>query len=92
MIEKKGGKLLSDKYINNETNLDIECKRGHKFSMTPNSIQQNNWCAECWKYEKRMEEFNKYIVDKLNELNIEIPFKDVNIDTDMMISDIRRLR
>jgi hypothetical protein len=60
LIEKKEGKLLSDKYINNETDLDIECKRGHKFSMTPNKIQQDNWCIECYKHEKRMEAFYKY--------------------------------
>ncbi|MFE8698423.1 hypothetical protein ACFYKT_19125 [Cytobacillus sp. FJAT-53684] len=48
--EKKGGKCLSDIYINNKIPLLWECEKGHQFSSTFDSVSNNNtWCnhREC---------------------------------------------
>ena len=49
-IENKhpGCKLMSDKYVNSKTKLDIVCENGHIFSVCFNSItNMNSWCPVC---------------------------------------------
>jgi hypothetical protein len=46
--KNKEGKLISDKYINNNTKMLWECKEKHQWEATWNSINSgNNWCPEC---------------------------------------------
>ena len=44
---KMNGKCLSEKYINNRSNMLWECVFGHKWNTTYTNIQQGNWCPEC---------------------------------------------
>lgn len=45
---KKGGKLLSEQYINMHTKMEFQCILGHKFKSTGHSlIQKNAWCPSC---------------------------------------------
>ena len=44
-----GGKLLSEKYINNYTPLLWQCSKGHQWYTPPKSIKQGSWCPECKK-------------------------------------------
>jgi hypothetical protein len=45
---EKGGKLLSDHYINNKIPLLWECKNGHQFVVKPINIEHiNQWCPQC---------------------------------------------
>jgi hypothetical protein len=44
----KGGKCLSEKYINNETSYTWECENGHVFNMLWLTIKtRGGWCKEC---------------------------------------------
>ena len=43
----KGGRCLSNEYINSTTNLLWECKKGHQWHASQNSIKQNHWCPTC---------------------------------------------
>ena len=43
----RGGRCLSDEYVNNRTKLEFKCSEGHKWWATPGSIQQGNWCPKC---------------------------------------------
>ena len=48
IAEKNGGKCLSVEYVNNNTKLNFECAKGHKWEATPNSIKnQKSWCLVC---------------------------------------------
>jgi len=43
----KGGRCLSEIYVNNRTKLEFECSEGHKWWATPGNIQQGKWCPKC---------------------------------------------
>jgi hypothetical protein len=44
---QKGGQCLSATYINNNTPLQWECSKGHRWKAVPGSIQQGTWCPKC---------------------------------------------
>ncbi|MBU0532992.1 zinc-ribbon domain-containing protein [Candidatus Micrarchaeota archaeon] len=52
IAESRGGKCLSDKYINSQTKLKWQCKQEHEWMARPNDIRQGQWCPVCTK-EKR---------------------------------------
>lgn len=43
----KGGKIIKESYINSYTKCSWECRNGHKWDTTPNSIQNGHWCWKC---------------------------------------------
>jgi thiol-disulfide isomerase/thioredoxin len=47
IAESRGGKCLSDNYINSQTKLKWQCKEGHVWEAIPNSIQRGTWCPTC---------------------------------------------
>jgi len=47
LAKKRGGKCLSNEYVNNHTKLEWECVEGHQWKAVYNSIQQGNWCPVC---------------------------------------------
>lgn len=44
IVEKRGGKLISEQVINATTGVEVECERGHRFIMTPQKLKQGQWC------------------------------------------------
>lgn len=48
IAKNKNGKCLSGQYINNNTKLEWECGKGHRWFAVPASIKQGHtWCPEC---------------------------------------------
>ena len=48
LATKRGGLCLSIEYINTHTNLDWQCRLGHKWPATPASIKYyDTWCPAC---------------------------------------------
>ena len=47
LAQTKGGRCVSQTYINPITKLKWECSRGHQWEATPNNIQQGRWCPLC---------------------------------------------
>jgi hypothetical protein len=47
IAEERGGKCLSDTYVNRKTKLLWECKEGHQWEAQPGSIKFGQWCPEC---------------------------------------------
>jgi thiol-disulfide isomerase/thioredoxin len=47
IAEKRGGKCLSNKYFNVDAKLEWQCRKGHVWKTTPNSIKSGNWCPYC---------------------------------------------
>jgi len=44
---EKGGKCLSEKYVNVDTKLLWECKDGHQWKTIPYLIRTGSWCPTC---------------------------------------------
>lgn len=48
LAKKKGGKLLSEVYINSKGELEWECKRGHRWFARPGDVKnKGSWCGDC---------------------------------------------
>ena len=47
MAESRGGKCLSDVYVNNQTPLLWECKEGHRWKATAGCVKRGTWCRVC---------------------------------------------
>jgi hypothetical protein len=47
LANARGGSCLSDAYIDNETKLEWECAKGHRWWSRPRQITSGNWCAQC---------------------------------------------
>lgn len=52
IAESKGGKCLSNVYINVDSKMDFVCKNGHYFSTTPWRVKLGNWCRKCFEMER----------------------------------------
>jgi len=44
---ERGGRCLTERYSNSQAKLDWECRQGHQWLASFNSIKQGSWCAEC---------------------------------------------
>jgi len=47
LAQKRGGKCVSEKYINAITKLKWQCSREHIWEAIPISIIRGSWCPEC---------------------------------------------
>ena len=47
LAASKGGRLLSDFYIDADTKLFWRCKYGHEWNASPASIRRGSWCGIC---------------------------------------------
>ena len=47
IAKSRGGKCLSQTYVNANTHLLWECEKGHQWKAIPNSIKRGSWCALC---------------------------------------------
>ena len=44
---KRGGRCLSETYIDSKTKLQFECEYGHKWYAIPMNIKLGTWCPTC---------------------------------------------
>jgi hypothetical protein len=49
----RGGKCISNEYVNANTNLLWECSEGHRWKAIPNRIKRGSWCPICSKENRR---------------------------------------
>lgn len=93
--KEHGGSFIGP-YVHSKEKTWWECKKGHKFSTTPNQVQQGQWCSRCsHKTSKGQQEVFDYVVELFGkenilmrnwkvlgnrELDIYIPFKKVGIE------------
>lgn len=47
LARERGGRCLSDTYVNNATKLRWACADGHEWSARPLAIRQGHWCPRC---------------------------------------------
>ncbi len=47
IAEKRGGKCLSNYYVNVKSNLDFQCKNGHIWKASFERVKRGSWCPSC---------------------------------------------
>lgn len=47
IAQKRGGRCLSDEYMNSDAKLLFECKSGHQFKSCRDYLKAGNWCPFC---------------------------------------------
>jgi len=47
LAKEKDGRCLSTNYVSSNTKLNWECKEGHRWKTTPNSVRSGKWCPVC---------------------------------------------
>lgn len=47
LVESKGGKVISKKYIGSEAKYEFMCEKGHTWEATLYSIRYGHWCRIC---------------------------------------------
>jgi len=47
LAKERGGKCLSENYVNSHTKLKWKCRGGHIWNATPNNIKNGKWCPIC---------------------------------------------
>lgn len=53
LARERGGRCLSDRYVNGRTRLEFECHRGHRWATLPNVVRRGSWCPECARIDPR---------------------------------------
>ena len=48
MAEERGGKCLSDKYVDLSTKVKWQCAKGHVWEAAIRDIKEGSWCPECF--------------------------------------------
>lgn len=48
-VKEKGGKVIDKNpvYIHSRHKIQVECKRGHQWDISWDSLNQNKWCTKC---------------------------------------------
>ena len=64
----RGGKCLSDFYINNNTKLRWHCSKGHEWEAVPGSIKSGSWCGICG--DKRAGRKRAHTVEEMRALAV----------------------
>jgi hypothetical protein len=65
LAKSRGGKCLSDKYINSHTKSAWECKEKHIWRALFSSIKDGSWCPYCAKVKKRtIEEMRELAISR----------------------------
>ena len=49
LAKKKGGKCLSEEYVNGQIEMKWKCKEGHEWNQRYNTVQQGCWCPYCFR-------------------------------------------
>jgi hypothetical protein len=47
LARERGGRCLSDTYVNSITPLQWDCFKGHVWSAKPDSFRRGRWCPNC---------------------------------------------
>lgn len=67
LAAERGGKCLSDEYVNNSINLLWECANGHRWSARPGSLDRlRSWCPHCARYSSSYgERVSRFILEAM---------------------------
>jgi len=66
IASERGGRCLSEKYIDRKTKLLWECSEGHQWEGSPDSIIRGSWCPVC--APDKIADKLRLNIDKMKEL------------------------
>lgn len=77
LAKARGGKCLSEQYLDTKTIMRWQCENGHIFSVPHSRIKRGHWCAECLGLKKHDDNYcheiaNKYGITCLSEKYINV--------------------
>jgi hypothetical protein len=52
VASRRGGRCLSNEYINSKAKLLWQCAEGHQWKASPNHVKRGSWCPECAKLKR----------------------------------------
>ena len=52
IAKERGGKCLSEIYVDSKTNIKWECSEGHQWEATPNNVMRGSWCPTCYRFKR----------------------------------------
>lgn len=66
LAKQKGGKCVSEVYVNQKTKLLFDCGKGHPpFLKAPDKIKRGQWCPECsGKKPKTIDDINRFAEER----------------------------
>ncbi|MCP4131872.1 MAG: hypothetical protein GY754_12905 [bacterium] len=76
IAKERGGKCLSQRYINDMTKLEWQCARGHTWEATSNYIKRGSWCPEC-KIDDKLEELQEIAKERGGKC-LSLKYVDIN--------------
>jgi len=44
---RRGGRCVTETYVNSLTLMEWECAKGHRWQAVPHAIRQGHWCKKC---------------------------------------------
>jgi hypothetical protein len=56
IVQHKGGRILTDRYINTKTHVLVECQHGHQWMSRPDNIKTGYYCKICMKESRKAKE------------------------------------
>jgi hypothetical protein len=84
LTESEGWKILSERYINCETKMDLLCSNNHLRNITYKDFMSGNRCSLCSKEKIKIEirkEKSSNFINKIEELGGKVIGEYINIDT-----------
>jgi hypothetical protein len=61
LASERGGKCLSEQYLNAREPLEWICKDGHVWKAPLNEVKRGRWCKKCWDL-KQVVQYNPYAI------------------------------
>lgn len=52
IVKLRGGKCISNNYVNAHTKMQIMCENNHLFEVSPNNLKSGTWCPICWEIKR----------------------------------------
>ena len=69
IAKKRGGKCLSEEYVNSRTKLLWECSKGHQWKAAPEHIKEGTWCPTC--SSKRSGKLRSATIEDIHKIALE---------------------
>lgn len=60
----RGGRCLSNAYVNNKTKLTWQCKEGHIWEAIPDTVKRGSWCSIC--YDSKRSKSQRLGIEEMN--------------------------
>ena len=66
IAEERGGRYLSDAYVNTQTKIQWDCSEGHQWEGTLNKFKSGSWCPKY--YNKTRGDFRKLTIEEMGQI------------------------